>query len=212
MQKHLQMRIEAQGKYMQSILEKACQTLASENMASAGSYKGMGSQGLIDMGTMKEVGSPMSFPSLQDLHIYGGDQLEMQQQLDRPLDSFFPTNDTLCLGKKRPNPYSCNGKSPMIWADDLRLQECIGSQDEPSKSDQLQVAPSVIDSGIDMDSMADVYEAKPNFPGDGTSEKKFEGSSKLERPSPRRAPLAMERMSPMMRNGALNQTRNLSHG
>ncbi|CAI8584399.1 unnamed protein product [Vicia faba] len=34
-QKHLQLRIEAQGKYMQSILEKAYQTLAGENMASA---------------------------------------------------------------------------------------------------------------------------------------------------------------------------------
>ncbi|KAI4342419.1 hypothetical protein MLD38_027050 [Melastoma candidum] len=31
-QRHLQLRIEAQGKYMQSMLEKACQTLASENM------------------------------------------------------------------------------------------------------------------------------------------------------------------------------------
>lgn len=227
----LEMRIEAQGKYMQSILEKACQTLAGDNMAAAvaaasGSFKGIGNQGVVDMSAaIKDVGSPLSFPSLQDLHIYGGthDQLDMQQQLDgRPtLDGFFPThNETLCLGKKRPNPYSSsNGKSPMIWADDLRLQElgsaaaCMGSQDhqEPSKSDQaLQ-----LDGGLDMDSMGDVYEAKPNFSGDsggGDDRKKFEGSAKPERPSPRRAPLTMERMNPMMRSGGLNQTRNLSYG
>ena len=211
------MRIEAQGKYMQSILEKACQTLAGHNMAS-GSYKGIGNQGVVDMGAMKDVGSPMTFPSLQDLHIYGGDQFDMQQQIDRPLDGFFPSNETLCLGKKRPNPYSSNGKSPMIWVDDLRRQElgsaaaCMGAQEEPSKSDQLHIAPSVIDSGIDMDSMGDVYEAKPNLSGDSTGEKKFEGSSKLQRPSPRRAPLPVEGMNPMMRSSGLNQTRNLSYG
>lgn len=160
------MRIEAQGKYMQSILERACQTLAGDNnnMASA-----RVSQGFIDMqGAMKDAGSPMSFPLLQDLHIYGGDQVVMQQQLDRPLaNGFFPTNNTLCLGNKR----------PMTWA-----------QAEPSKSD----------GGVDMVPMAD--------------EKKFEGSLKLERPSPRRAALTMGRMNPIMSNGALNQTRNLSYG
>lgn len=35
MQRHLQLRIEAQGKYMQSILEKACQTLAGDQSMSA---------------------------------------------------------------------------------------------------------------------------------------------------------------------------------
>lgn len=188
-QKHIQMRIEAQGKYMQSILEKACQTLASEN--------NMGNQqGGIDMG------SPLNYPSLQDLHIYGGDQL----------DGFFPNNnEALSLGKKRPNPYTnSNGKSPMIWPDDLRLQD-LGSQDQDtSKSDQLQLATShAIDSGIDMESITGVYEPKPNFLGD--SEKKFDESSKLERPSPRRAP-AMERLNPMIRSGVLNQARNLSYG
>ncbi|KAG1365133.1 myb family transcription factor APL [Cocos nucifera] len=219
-QKHLQMRIEAQGKYMQTILEKACQTLAGEGMASV-SYKGLGNQGgVVDMGAMKDMGTPMSFPSLQDLHLYGGDQLDMQQQMDRPLDGFFPTNEGVCLGKKRPNPYNSNGKSPLICADDLRLQElgsaaaCMGAHEEPSKSDQLQIASSVLDSGIhDMDSMTDVYETKPILSTDGTGEKsKYEGSSKLERPSPRRAPLPMERINPMIRGGALPQTRNMSYG
>ncbi|XP_010941711.1 myb family transcription factor IPN2 isoform X2 [Elaeis guineensis] len=211
-QKHLQMRIEAQGKYMQTILEKAYQTLAGEGMASV-SYKGLGNQGVVDMG------APMSFPSLQDLHLYGGDQLDMQQQMDRPLDGFFPTNEGVFLGKKRPNPYSSNGKSPLSCADDLRLQElgsaaaCMGAHEEPSKSDQLQIASSVIDSGIDMDSMTDVYETKPILSTDSAGEiRKYEGSSKLERPSPRRAPLPVERINPMIRGGALPQTRNISHG
>ncbi|XP_020244726.1 myb family transcription factor APL-like isoform X2 [Asparagus officinalis] len=182
----LEMRIEAQGKYMQSILEKACQTLSSDNMGASGSFKGIGNQ---------DLGSPMSFPSLQDLHIYSGDQL----------DGFFPNDQTLSLGKKRPNPYSSNEKSPIVWADDLRLQE-LGSA-EPSKSDQVLQ----LDSGIDLESIGDVYEAKPNFSSD-VGEKKFDVSTKLERPSPRRAPPSMERMNPMMGSGGLNQTRNLSYG
>ncbi|URD74238.1 MYB family transcription factor [Musa troglodytarum] len=165
-QKHLQMRIEAHGKYMQSILERACQTLAAESMVSGG-YKGQGSRGVPDMGAVKEMGSTVSFPSLQDLHLYGGDQLEMQHQMERPLDELFPTDDSI-MSKKRSNPYHSNGKGPLFWADDLRLQElgstaaCIASQEEPpSKSEQLQIASSVIDTGIDADSMANVYEAKP---------------------------------------------------
>ncbi|XP_038975185.1 myb family transcription factor IPN2-like isoform X2 [Phoenix dactylifera] len=217
-QKHLQMRIEAQRKYMQTILEKACQTLAGEGMASV-SYKGHGNQGVIHVGAMKDMGSPMSFPSLQDLHLYGGDdQLDMQQHMDRPLDGFFQANEGVCLGKKRFNPYSSNGKSPLICADDLRLQElgsaaaCMGAQEEPSKNDQLQIASSVIGGGIDMDSITDVYETKPVLSTDGTGEKKHEGSPKLERPSPRRAPLPVERINPMIRGGTLPQTRNISYG
>ncbi|CAA7406836.1 unnamed protein product [Spirodela intermedia] len=61
-QKHLQMRIEAQGKYMQTILEKACQTLAKENTAAGGA----------EMCFLKDMGSPLGFPSLHDLHLYAG--------------------------------------------------------------------------------------------------------------------------------------------
>lgn len=100
-QRHLQLRIEAQGKYMQSILEKACQTLAGENMAAAGggyNNKGMGNhQGVPDhhMGSaMKDFGS-LNFPQFQDLNIYGGtDQIDLQH-------GFMPNNnDNICLGKK----------------------------------------------------------------------------------------------------------------
>ncbi|KAG1326379.1 Myb family transcription factor APL [Cocos nucifera] len=219
-QKHLQMRIEAQGKYMQTILDKACQTLSGDQAMASGSYKALGNQGVMDMAAMKDMGSQMSFPSLQDLQLYCGDQLDMQQQMDRPLDGFFPTNEGICLGKKRPNPYGSNGKSPLIWVDDLRLQElgsaaaCMGTQEEPSKSDPLQnIAPSMIDSGMDMDSMTEVYETKPVLSTDSMVEKKYEGSSKLERPSPQRATLSAERnINPMIRGGGLPQTRNISYG
>nr|CAD1823192.1 unnamed protein product [Ananas comosus var. bracteatus] len=184
-QKHLQMRIEAQGKYMQTILEKAYETLQGDSNIGLGGYTkalGNNTQGVIDMVSMKEMASPMCFPSLQDLHLYGGDHLEIPQQIERPLDMFFPTNESIAMGsKKRPYPYGSNGKSPMIWADDLRLQE-LGSQEEASKCDQLQIAPSMMDSSIDMGSMANVYESKPML--DITGNKKFEGTSKLDRPSP----------------------------
>ena len=208
-QRHLQLRIEAQGKYMQSILEKACQTLAGENMAS-GSYKGIGPQGLpADMGAMKDFGSPLNFPSFQDLNIYGGDQLDLQQNMERPpLDGFMQNNDNICLGKKRPSPYSGSGKSPLIWSDDLRLQD-LGTA--CTVDDQIQIAPPSMDrgAGADMDSISDIYETKPVLQSD---EKKFEASVKLDRPSPRRAPLGTDRMSPMINTGAMPQGRNSPFG
>ncbi|XP_058096214.1 myb family transcription factor IPN2-like [Magnolia sinica] len=195
-QKHLQLRIEAQGKYMQTILEKACQTLAGENMAS-GSYQGSSSP-------------PIIFPSLQDLHLYGsGEQLDM---------GILLPNDNLSLGNKGPSPYGCSSKSPLNWADDLRLQElgtaatCLSSQDDAFKGEQLQISQSAIGGGFDMDSMGDVYESKLILSADSMSEKKFEGSPKLERPSPRRVPIPAERNNHMMKGGDLPQTRNLSYG
>ncbi|PON60071.1 Octamer-binding transcription factor [Parasponia andersonii] len=196
-QKHLQLRIEAQGKYMQSILEKACQTLAGENMAS-GSYKGtiVNPQGVPhDMGTMKDFTSPLGFPSLQDLNIYGGEQLDLQQNLERPsIDGFLQNNENLCLGKKRPSPYSGSGKSPLMWSDDLRLQDlgtatsCLGAPDDPFKGDQMS------ERGTEIDSLSDIYETKPVISGD-MGDKKFEAAG--GRPSPRRAPLT-DRISPMI--------------
>ncbi|EOY14309.1 Homeodomain-like superfamily protein isoform 1 [Theobroma cacao] len=216
-QRHLQLRIEAQGKYMQSILEKACQTLAGENMA-AGGYKGMGNQGVPDMGAMKDFG-PLNFPPFQDLNIYGGDQLDLQQNMDRPsLDAFMPNNDNICLGKKRASPYSGSGKSPLIWSDELRLQDlgtaasCLGPQDDPFKSEQIQIAPPSIDRSTDLDPISDIYEAKPVLSGDGMGDKKYEASPKLERPSPRRAPLQADRMNPMINSGSVAQGRNSPYG
>ncbi|XP_050215507.1 myb family transcription factor IPN2 isoform X2 [Mercurialis annua] len=92
-QRHLQLRIEAHGKYMQNMLEKAYQTLAGENNMASGSYK-------------LEVGnSEMGFPPFQDLNIYGGEELD--------------NNESICLGRKRSSPYGAgSGKSPlMMWSD-----------------------------------------------------------------------------------------------
>ncbi|OVA07011.1 SANT/Myb domain [Macleaya cordata] len=252
-QRHLQLRIEAQGKYMQTILEKACQTLSGDQsscMASGSSYKGVSSTsnqgGIADMGgTMKDFGSPMNFPSLQDLHIYGGDhnhhQLDhhIQQQMEKSssLDAFFPSsniNDNICLGmKKRPSSSSYGSSSKqshLVWSteDDIRLQDhelgsavaCLGSQEDCH--DQIQIAPSTIDStGTDMDSLGDVYETKPIISGhhhhhhhhDSSvgAERKFDSStssSKLERPSPRRAQFPVDRINPMIKA----QGRNVPYG
>ncbi|KAJ3679269.1 hypothetical protein LUZ60_017280 [Juncus effusus] len=198
-QKHLQMRIEAQGKYMQTILEKACQTLAAEGPnVNPANYKSIGNQVLL--------GPSLNFPSLQDLHIFGGNQMDLHHdQMERPLDTFFSSNDTSLgsIGKKRPSPFSINhnGKNPMIW----------GDEQDQAKCDQLQLDGS----GIDLDSMNDVYDSKQMLSGDSTGEKSFEGPSsfnKLERSSPRRSPIAIERMNPIIGGGSLAQTRNLSYG
>lgn len=205
LEKHLQLRIEAQGKYMQNILEKACQTLAGDNMAS-GSYKNGNNQEVADMSNMKDLNSPMSFPSLQDLHIYGSEQLDMQQQMDRSsLDGFSPIND-ISLGRRRPNSYgsSSSSKNPLMWADDMRLQElgisgtCL--QEDSFKSDQIQLAPLAIDIGNEMDSIGDVYETKPSHPiSDGAGDRKFDDSAKLERPSSQRGSMSMNRIGHMIK-------------
>ncbi|XP_045799666.1 myb family transcription factor IPN2 isoform X1 [Trifolium pratense] len=226
-QKHLQLRIEAQGKYMQSILEKAYQTLAGENMASAATnLKGVvvGPHGIPEMGLLKEFGSPLSFSSFQDLDLFGGgggDQLDLQQNIEKQtLDhhGFLQINDNLCLGKKRPNPnnnpYSGNGKSPLMWSDDLRLQD-LGTPssclDDPFKGDQIQIAPPSMDRGSDIETI-DIYDTKQLLQGDILNEKKFDAMNKLERPSPRRGPLHAERMSPMISTGSMAQGRGSPFG
>ncbi|XP_044468237.1 myb family transcription factor IPN2-like [Mangifera indica] len=192
-QRHLQLRIEAQGKYMQSILEKACQTLAGEIINAPGSHKGMPNHGTPDVGTMKEFCLPVNFPPFQDLNIYGGEQLDLQHNMERPsLDGFMANDDGLCLGKKRPSPYCGSGKSPLIWSDDQRLQDLgpaptfLGPQDDPFKvGDQIQIAPP----STDLNSISNMYETKPVLSGDTISidQKKFEAPTiaKLERPSSR---------------------------
>ncbi|KAI5440837.1 myb family transcription factor IPN2 isoform X1 [Lathyrus oleraceus] len=233
-QKHLQLRIEAQGKYMQSILEKAYQTLAGENMASATTnLKGVviGPQGIPEMGLLKEFGTPLSFSSFQDLDLFGGsgggDQLDLQQTMEKQtLDhhGFIQINDNLCLGKKRPNPnanpYNGNGKSPLMWSDDLRLQDlgpASSCLDDPFKGDQIQIqiAPPSLDRGNDIETI-DIYDTKPLLQGELLGEKKFDASmnNKLERPSPRRGQqLHAERMNnPMISTGIMAQGRGSPFG
>ncbi|CAK9308501.1 unnamed protein product [Citrullus colocynthis] len=221
-QRHLQLRIEAQGKYMQSILEKACQTLAGENMAASGGYKAMGGipnnnnnqQGISDMagaGGIKDFGSPLVFPSFQDLNLYGGDHLDLQQNVD----GFMPHNDSLlCLGKKKPRPPpstpnygASSGKGALDWPDDLRLQDigmappsCVGQQEDDFKG--------IGGTLVERDHLEEMYEAKPVVSDEGIGDhKKYDinnndnnnnnnnnnASIKLQRPSPRRAPLSMDR-------------------
>ncbi|MBA0737568.1 hypothetical protein Gogos_011025, partial [Gossypium gossypioides] len=211
-QRHLQLRIEAQGKYMQSILEKACQTLAGENMAAAGGaaggYKGVGNhRGVLPHmdGAMKDnFGPTLNFSPFQDLNIYGGDQhLDIQHNVERS----SPSLDGHFMSNKRHGPYGGGGgtgKSPLIWSDELRLQDlgmapsCLGPQDDPFKTGVIQIGPPSIDtSGIGkLESLSDIYDTKPGISNDGIDERKFELSPKPERPSPRRAPFQTERMNP----------------
>ncbi|CAA3021070.1 myb family transcription factor APL isoform X1 [Olea europaea subsp. europaea] len=209
-QRHLQLRIEAQGKYMQTILEKACQTLAGENMAASGMK--FQAQGMPEISGVKDFG-PMNFLSLQDLNIYGSDQLELNQSMDRSsIDGFLPNNENFLMGnKKRPNPYNnSNGKSPLIWSDVKRIQELgtaaassLGSEDEPLSSDHR---------GNDLDSVSDIYETKPILSGEATGEKKFDTAAKMERPSPRRAAFSNERMNTAISAGGMPQGRSLPFG
>ncbi|KNA17912.1 hypothetical protein SOVF_075560 [Spinacia oleracea] len=115
-QRHLQLRIEAQGKYMQNIIEKACQTLAGEtNLATNNNFS--------NINCIEESQSQI---------VYGGDQPLIQHCMDTTNRASSNYENAGQLGKKRPNPYNNNGinnnngKSPMIWFEDLRLQEQLG--------------------------------------------------------------------------------------
>ncbi|KAL5731274.1 hypothetical protein ACHQM5_004020 [Ranunculus cassubicifolius] len=184
LEKHLQLRIEAQGKYMQNILEKACQSLAGENMTTD-----------MQSGIKEPNSNSMSFPSLQDLHLYGGEHLDMQQQMD----GFSPIND-VSLGRRRPSSYgSSSSKNPLMWNDDIRLQE-LGMSQEDS---QIHVTPLTIDSGNDIDSIGDVFETKPSLPGDSVGDRKYDtSSSKLDKPSSQRGSFSISRINHMIKGGA----------
>ncbi|KAF0904886.1 hypothetical protein E2562_038611 [Oryza meyeriana var. granulata] len=198
-QKHLQIRVEAQGKYMQSILEKAYQALSSGDCATwPAGYKSLGNQAVLD------IGGSMSFPSLQDLQLYGGSHLDLQQQMERPMDSFLAFNEISCIGsvgKKSPSHYSSTGKSPMVWP----------GADEQAKisSDQLQMA--VTSSTMMEAGRINVMDAITLSGGDSMGSKGFDGqSSKLDmRSSPQQTPVGNERISsPIV--GA--KARNISYG
>jgi hypothetical protein len=179
-QKHLQLRIEAQGKYMQNILEKAYHTLAGENMAAAATnFKGIGTQGIPNM---KDFVSPLNnFPHFQDLNICGSD--DHDEQLERPTIDGFITNEILFVDQKKirtNNPFNGSGKGPLIWNDDnnndLRLHDlgttssCISPQDVPNfkGDDSLDRSDDIESDPINVE----IYDTK-------LSEKNFDSSIKL---------------------------------
>ncbi|KAK9132549.1 hypothetical protein Scep_012077 [Stephania cephalantha] len=223
LEKHLQLRIEAQGKYLQTILQKVCQTLGSDqSVASSGRYKDIiNSQQVLDMKDF--VGSPTTFPSFQDLNIYGlADQLNNMAQVDRSsshhLKGFLQANNDFntnmnnsnSFGKKRSNPFGSTSKNPVSpWTDhDFRLQELGGCVLGSHEEDHIrQIVSLTIESGnVDIDSIGDIYEPKPLLGGENVVDRKFEVSSgKLERSSPRRVPPTMKSSA-----GNLNQGRNNS--
>lgn len=59
-QRHLQVRIEAQGKYMQTILEKACQTLAGDQSMAVAAAAGYNNNNNKMVGTTSGIGMNMN--------------------------------------------------------------------------------------------------------------------------------------------------------
>lgn len=188
-QRHLQLRIEAQGKYMQTILEKACQTLAGgggETNLPSGSFQTKPTIIGPDFLTMKEFGLN-NFPSFQDVNMYASDhhQLHLTPAIDTPSSNL--------LGKKRPNPYSNDdivspGKGPTLWAEDLRLHQDLGtSVAHLNDDDENTIAPALsMDHRhhVNVDLVSDVikYESKPILSGDQFPDKKLDvTSTKVER-------------------------------
>ncbi|KAI4365990.1 hypothetical protein MLD38_021921 [Melastoma candidum] len=154
-QRHLQLRIEAQGKYMQSILEKACRTLASENVLKAAA----GHQQL-SPSTVMVSGLNFLSPNFQDLNIYSGDSLDLQHNSIDEVAYATPgdiNQHHMCYGKKRsPTPFTAStGKSPLLWSDDdLRLPD-------HHHHHSLQDGAMDREGGPELDTISDIYESKP---------------------------------------------------
>ncbi|VFQ82453.1 unnamed protein product [Cuscuta campestris] len=177
---------------MQTILEKACQTLSggdtnnhvgSTTSASGGPYK--------LAGNARPHQSEFGFPTFQDLNIYG-DHLGLQQTIDgsSSLDGFLCNNgnndNNLCLapasrGKKRPGDGGGNGKNPMMsWSADelgqpLLMTSSCGLGPSPHDDDNnnggphmIQIAPLSLDTRgcneiVIADSVPEFYERKPSL-------------------------------------------------
>ncbi|KAL9664472.1 hypothetical protein QQ045_019874 [Rhodiola kirilowii] len=159
-----------------------------------------------DLEAMKDF-TTLGFPSLHDLNIYGQGGGDQQHQIDlhhpnfdnntdhhnsRPssIDVFIhnpnANDETICLGnpKKRPSPYissGSNGKGPLLWSDDLRLQDLGTTATNSCHDIQIgQQAPSSTSPVME----ETLFETKPmSLNGDPMMGEK---ASKLERPSPRR--------------------------
>ncbi|KAI3867120.1 hypothetical protein MKX03_026935 [Papaver bracteatum] len=145
-QRHLHLRIEAQGKYMQIILEKACQTLIGGAHENASASPALNSNALHHMdGTRTAMMSSNNNKGAAIgtyIHIYGygvqstvlgdnqqvaldddvgGDQTMKQQMIWRS-PSLNEINVSL-LGKNYRGGSSSNQQPAFIWDDDFRLQQ-----------------------------------------------------------------------------------------
>ncbi|GAB2276372.1 hypothetical protein Dimus_011100 [Dionaea muscipula] len=233
-QRHLQLRIEAQGRYMQNILEKAYQTFAGENM---GLTIGNTSSSVVIATDMKDLGHlPMTaFPSLQDLNICRGGEGEHhhhhhQQQQQQHLDIHHTQNmgdhfmqvhnssstsdhGNMFLQEKkiRTNQYSGNGKSPVIWPDDLRFQDMgmsatsLSTCHDQAGRDHQPAAAHVIPTTGHGHGHGEMYELKPTFPMEEKKPADTSMAQKLERATAastrRPVNLPSERVSLMVSQG-----------
>ncbi|KAL9266547.1 Myb family transcription factor IPN2-like protein [Drosera capensis] len=198
-QRRLQLRIEAHGKYMQNMLEKAYQTLAGDqNMAAAA-----GNPSSSNVADMKDLGYlQMNFPSLHDLNICRGGGGAEQVDIGHHSQSI---GDFIQHQNSMSDQYSGgNGKSPVTWADDLRLQDMGMSTNlafHQGIRDQQHHMPHVHSSN----SINKMYDFKPTlkFPVEekkvGTSMPKLERVTAAQRPA-----ASSDRMSVMVSQGRNN--------
>ncbi|KAG6523472.1 hypothetical protein ZIOFF_013331 [Zingiber officinale] len=178
-QKHLQIRIEAQGKYMQSILEKAYQTLAAGQGTEAAGEQ---------LGFVHDMADLQLFGGTGDLQLDNSHQLHLGSihHLQPPDHGLYLTASPALIGKKM---IMAGEKSPFIWDD-----EAEDDDDSQLHNIGIDVAPGVIDGG---------YEAKPTIPNADDDKLVLEGTAKMDRPSPLRVlnhPLSVEAINGMLIN------------
>ncbi|KVI02327.1 Homeodomain-like protein, partial [Cynara cardunculus var. scolymus] len=188
-QRHLQLRIEAQGKYMQTILEKACQTLAGDQSMAAADYNngnkvvGGNATGISMNMNMNISASTSSTSHLEQAAAAaaghrGGMMLLPGDHVPSAIKDFgslnFPSFQDLNLYGTSPSPSppavtaagsAVGRKSPLIWSDDeLHLQD---DHHRPPEHHHIGVLSSNSSEGggdgCDLDSTvpSHIYETKP---------------------------------------------------
>lgn len=204
---------------MQSILEKAYQSLAGENMKNNinGAHHLQANMISPQDFTTSIPLNPNFSSSFQDqLNIYsggGGDQLDHHHLHPHQFmpNSTNNSDQNLCVLGMNNNNINNKNKRPLIWNNEEQHHLGIASSScldtDPFNKDvvSLDRITSSSENNIDIDHISEIYDTKPFLHQvEDTLEDTITDHKKLERPSPKRAHSihqAEQRMSPMISTG-----------
>ncbi|KAM7461834.1 hypothetical protein LguiA_029955 [Lonicera macranthoides] len=122
-QRRLQLRIEAQGKYLQSILEKACKALDDQAVASAG------------LEAAREELSELAIKVASDCHVINPSPTSLSEvatslETKNPSSPVGPGSQAAAL-KKRQRPGFSNGESTLLDSNMRQVEWMIFSRKKP---------------------------------------------------------------------------------
>ncbi|MFS7928815.1 putative transcription factor MYB-HB-like family [Helianthus anomalus] len=192
-QRHLQLRIEAQGKYMQSMLEKACQTLAGDQSMAAAATAAGGGYNNNGIGMSMNINASTSSTRYLDQpppdHRGSSAMLFPGDHMPSAINNLPSFQDLNLYGTSSPTGTGAARKSPLMWSnEELHLQDdhhltgvlsnnsSEGRVDSAVPNDVFETKPLTLASSHNIDHHLGVGPADHHI--------------KLEKTSPRRPPLS----------------------